>query len=122
MPEAILVVEDNKTQQRLMKILADRLGIDAHIVSNATEALAALSESSYCLVLMDWHLPGMDGLECTKHIRQMDATKGRHTPVVAVTGKGDEALKRCLNGGMDGFLAKPFTIAQFQEVIDRWTV
>lgn len=119
MPDSILVVEDNKTQQRLMKILAERVGVYAHVVSNGAEALAALSADTYGLVLMDWQMPGMDGLQCTEKIREMDATTGRHTPIIAVTAQ-DEGKERCLESGMDGFLAKPFSVEEFKALIERW--
>jgi len=119
----ILVVDDHPTEQMLMRLLADRVGLVAHIVETGREALAALSgDRSYAMVFMDWKLSGdMDGLECTQQIREMEKGRGTRVPVVAVTAKamvGDR--EQCLAAGMDDYLSKPFTLEQFTNMVQRW--
>ena len=119
----VLLVEDNATQQTLMKVLAKRFGLDMRTVWSATQALEALSRENFDLVLMDCQLPGMDGLECTSLIREIDRCYRRRTPVVAVTAaEADGNREHCLRAGMDDFLSKPFTIDEFEQLIQRWLI
>lgn len=117
----VLLVEDNPIQQRISKAYAEKLGIEVHTASNCKEAIAALEKRKYALILMDWRMPEIDGLQCTRTIRDVDAKNGLHTPIVALTAraiKGDR--EKCLAAGMDDYLSKPFTTAQLKEVIGRW--
>ncbi|HEY9789024.1 MAG TPA: response regulator [Candidatus Obscuribacterales bacterium] len=117
----VLLVEDNATQQTLMKVLAKRFGLDMRTVWSAPQALEALNQENFDLILMDWQLPGMDGLQCTSLIREIDRARGRRTPVVAVTAADAEGNREhCLQAGMDDFLSKPFTIEEFEQLIKRW--
>ena len=118
----ILVVEDNVTLQRLIALLADRCGVAADVVSNGTEALRALGGGhSYSMVLMDWVMPDMDGLECTRRIRDGERQHGRHVPIIAMTGNAAaEDRRRCLESGMDDYMSKPFMTEDFRNVLDRW--
>lgn len=120
--QSILIVEDNPTHQRILAILAAQAGITPHVMSSGREALEALRENShFSLVLMDWRLADMDGLECAREIRRRELVSGRRVPIVAVTAHammGDR--ERCLEAGMDDYLSKPFTACQIQQLLNRW--
>jgi len=121
MKPKILIVEDNITQQRIMSVLAERFGLSPEVVGSGTQAVVAIQNQQYQLVFMDWRMPEMDGIECSKKIRELEANSGRHTPIIAVTAQDEEAIVReCLQNGMDGFLSKPFTVEQFGAIIDDW--
>ena len=93
----------------------------AYIVADCEEAVAASTYFCFDVILMDVQLTGESGLSCTKRIREIDTTKGRHTPIIAVTAHamlGDK--ERCLESGMDDYLSKPFTMAELKKKLARW--
>jgi PAS domain S-box-containing protein len=115
----VLVAEDNPVNQRLAVALLQRQGHAATVVGNGGEALAALERQPFDLVLMDVQMPGMDGLEATRRIREKEGA-GPHTPIIAMTAyamKGDR--ERCLAAGMDGYLAKPVHGADLLRAVER---
>ena len=117
----ILVVEDNLTLQRMVHLFAKRRGLTIKAAGSCGDALEAIGQEAFALILMDWTLPDVDGLNCTRMIRQMEALQNKHTPIIAMTGNmmpGDK--ERCLESGMDDFLGKPFTLAEFNALVDRW--
>jgi CheY-like chemotaxis protein len=104
--EAILVVDDNETNVKLVRFLLVKRGYDVRVAANANEALAVLESFVPHLILMDLQLPGMDGLELTRRIKAEPRT--RAVPIVAVTAyamKGDEEKAR--QAGCDGYITKP---------------
>jgi PAS domain S-box-containing protein len=106
----VLVAEDNRINVMLANALLTKMGHRVDTVSNGREALEALAKSTYDFVLMDVHMPEMDGLEATRRIRQAEASGRRktRTPIVALTAstlEGDRQI--CVDAGMDDFLAKP---------------
>jgi len=117
----VLLVEDNPIQQRISKAYAEKLGVEVTAVSNCQEAIDALEKRRYALILMDWRMPEIDGIQCTRSIRDVDAKNALHTPIVALTARAMSGDKeKCLAAGMDDYLAKPFTTAQLREVMARW--
>jgi CheY-like chemotaxis protein/HPt (histidine-containing phosphotransfer) domain-containing protein len=120
----ILVAEDNQVNQEVCRQMLEGLGCRAHMVSNGAQALQALSEASYDLVLMDCQMPELDGYEATRAIREREAeTDGpaRHQIIVALTAHAMEGdRERCLAAGMNDYLSKPFTLRQLQETLARW--
>jgi PAS domain S-box-containing protein len=103
----VLVAEDNPVNQRLAAIQLQKQGHTVALASSGTEALVALERQPVDLVLMDLQMPGMDGLEATRRIRQREGA-GPHIPIIAITAyamKGDR--ERCLAAGMNGYLIKP---------------
>lgn len=117
----VLLVEDNPIQLRISKAYAEKLGVEVHGVSNCVQAIDALEKRKYALILMDWRMPEVDGIQCTRNIRDVDAKNGLHTPIVALTARAMSGDKeKCLAAGMDDYLAKPFTTAQLREVMARW--
>jgi signal transduction histidine kinase len=116
---SILLVEDNPVNQEVARSMLGILGIRPDLAANGNEALEALARKRYDLVLMDCQMPGMDGYEATKILRETE-TNAR-TPVVALTANamaGDS--KQCLAAGMDDYLGKPFTLRQLRDVLKRW--
>ena len=69
----VLLVEDNPIQSRISKAYAERLGVEVHTAANCQEAIQALEKRKYVLILMDWRLPVIDGIQCTRTIRDVDA-------------------------------------------------
>ncbi len=104
----ILLAEDNPVNRKLIVILMKKLGYQVTEVVNGLEAVEAIKEKQFDLVLMDVQMPEMDGLEATRTIRQSEVGSGKHVPVLALTAramKGDQDL--CLAAGMDGYVTKP---------------
>jgi len=115
----VLMVEDNDMSQKLtLKHLAI-LGIDAKLASNGEEALSLLEQHDFDAVLMDIHMPVMNGIEATKHIRQQE--KFATLPIIALSA-GVTQLERnnCMACGMVGFIAKPIDVEQLYAVLELW--
>lgn len=120
----LLVVEDDLTQQKVILVLAERFGFLAVIVGTGEEALKALAACETCFdaVLMDWKMPDMDGLECTKRIRELEKNTGRHTPIIAVTAYAATSDRTaCIEAGMDDYISKPFTMDDFRKILLKWS-
>lgn len=114
----ILVAEDNPINQMLVRGLLEKQGHVPLLVSNGKEAVEAFGREPFDLVLMDVQMPVMDGFEATRRLRELQREMRRHTPIIAMTAhamKGDR--ERCLEMGMDGYLAKPLSAVQLQEAL-----
>jgi signal transduction histidine kinase/CheY-like chemotaxis protein len=105
----VLLVEDNLVNQLVAQSLLERLGAQVVLAGDGEQALMRLSERSFDLVLMDCQMPVLDGLDCTRRWRQIEAREQRpRATVVAMTAASDEqARQQCLAAGMDDFLSKP---------------
>jgi PAS domain S-box-containing protein len=104
----LLVAEDNSVNQKLMRALLQKEGHTLVVVATGTEAVEAARRGRFDAILMDVQMPEMDGLEATARIRDAEAGTGRRVPIIAMTAHamiGDR--ERCLQAGMDGYLAKP---------------
>lgn len=104
----ILLAEDNPVNQRLMQKLLEKAGHFIRVAGNGREALHALEQEKFDLVLMDVQMPEMDGFAATAMIREKERTQGGHLPIIALTAhamQGDR--ERCLAAGMDSYLTKP---------------
>jgi signal transduction histidine kinase/DNA-binding response OmpR family regulator len=118
----ILIAEDIRENQEVLKGLLRTKGYLAEVVSNGREALAALETRSYDVVLMDVQMPEMDGLEATAAIRAKEKISGAHLPVIAVTAYAmPEDRDRCLKAGMDDYLSKPILSQALFDSIERIT-
>ncbi|MCB0040714.1 MAG: response regulator, partial [Caldilinea sp.] len=107
----ILLAEDNAVNQKLALRLLSKHGFDVAVVSTGQQALDALANDRFDLVLMDVQMPELDGLEATRRLRQRERDAGGHIPVIAMTAHammGDR--ERCLAAGMDGYVTKPIQI------------
>jgi PAS domain S-box-containing protein len=115
----ILLAEDNPINQKLTVRLIEKRDHTIVVASNGREALAALEEQSFDLVLMDVQMPEMDGFEATAAIRDREKTTGQHLPIIAMTAhamKGDR--ERCLAAGMDAYVSKPIQVEGLFATID----
>jgi CheY-like chemotaxis protein len=118
----ILLAEDSVINQRVALGLLRRWGHEVDVVANGRDAVQAIAEHDYDLVLMDVHMPDMDGLEATAIVRQKEAETGRRTPIVAMTAsamKGDR--ERFLASGMDEYVSKPFEPDVLRALIESYT-
>ncbi len=117
----ILVAEDNKINQKVARSQLNKLGYTVEIVDNGKEAVKAVKNKSYNLVLMDVQMPEMDGFDATRAIRKMTDSLKKNIPIIAMTAnamKGDR--EKCLDAGMDGYIPKPVKPKNLQEVITEW--
>jgi hypothetical protein len=116
----LLVAEDNPVNQRVIQALLARAGLTCDVVSSGRQAVLAAASRCYALVLMDVHLAELSGHEATALIRALEKP-GEHLPILAMTaGTTPEEWQRCLEAGMDGFLAKPLRTAELQAVLQKW--
>lgn len=116
----ILLAEDNVVNQRLAVSLLEKAGHAVTVANNGNQAVAAVDNGDFDIVLMDVQMPELNGLEATKRIRENDSRKGRHTPIIAMTAhamKGDRDT--CLAAGMDSYLSKPIRAAELFEAIEN---
>ena len=115
----VLIVEDNLVNQQVLSSMVELLGHRAEVVSDGFAALQRVKDAPYDIVLTDLMMPEMDGLETARRLREIE--NGRGAFVVAVTAAARvEDRERCLAAGMDGFLAKPFTIEALRALFARF--
>jgi signal transduction histidine kinase/ActR/RegA family two-component response regulator len=107
----VLLVEDHPVNQRVARLLLERIGLDVALASNGAQALESWRANPFDLVLMDCQMPVMDGLEATRRIRAEESARGaRRVAIVALTADvHSETPERCRTAGMDGFIAKPMS-------------
>jgi PAS domain S-box-containing protein len=118
-PLRILLVEDNVINQRMIKLMLQRMGYQPNVVNNGLEALAILHSKTYDVVLMDVQMPEMDGLTATQRICQEWSANTRPW-IVALTASAMWGERdRCLASGMDDYLSKPIRIKELMEVLKR---
>jgi PAS domain S-box-containing protein len=118
-PLHILLVEDSLINQKLAVALLEGEGHRVTVVHNGRQAIDALDEGRFDLVVMDVQMPEMDGLEATARIRAKQRQHGSRTPILAMTAyalKGDR--QRCLEAGMDGYIAKPIRAEELFDAIE----
>ena len=119
--EPVLVVEDNGLNQKVALLLLERLGMAAEVAKNGLEALQAVQKKHYSIILMDCHMPEMDGFEATVAIRKLEETSGAYTPIIAVTALTTPRDRQlCLEAGMDDYIAKPIEKDVLKAKIDQW--
>ncbi|MFT7669460.1 MAG: two-component system sensor histidine kinase/response regulator [Planctomycetota bacterium] len=117
----ILLVEDNSVNRKLAEKVLSRLGVNFESVVNGREAVEATAAHFYDMVLMDCHMPVMDGYEATGLIRERESEEGGHLPILAITANaltGDRQF--CLDSGMDDYIAKPFNPEDLCNLIEKW--
>jgi CheY-like chemotaxis protein len=120
-PWHVLLVEDNPVNQVVVQAMLAELGATSVLAADGQEALDCLRDEPFDLVLMDVHMPRLDGLAATRALRAAEQHAGRRrVPVLAMTATSEaEDGQACLEAGMDGFLAKPFGLAQLREGLAR---
>ncbi|MFQ5674182.1 MAG: response regulator [Nitrospinales bacterium] len=120
-PFKILLVDDTPMNLVLETKMLSRKGHDVFAVESGREALAAFQEDRFDVVLMDMRMPGMDGLETTRKIRELEsANNTAAVPIIAMTANDMESDKqKCLEAGMDGFISKPLAIREVLSHIEE---
>ncbi len=121
-PLRVLLAEDNPVNQRLAVRLLEKMGHASVVAGNGLEAVAALEDAEFDVVLMDVQMPEMGGIEATAEIRRREAASGGHIPIIALTAhamKGDR--ERCLEAGMDGYLTKPLRPGELAAALATFT-
>jgi diguanylate cyclase (GGDEF)-like protein len=117
----ILVAEDNPTNQMVAGGMLAMNGCHCEFAANGREAIDAVRSGHFDLILMDCSMPEMDGYEATAHIRNIEESLGRHTPIVAMTANTQQGdAEKCLAAGMDDYLAKPITLSELRHKLGRW--
>jgi PAS domain S-box-containing protein len=118
----VLLVEDNVINQQVALGILQISGYSVTVVNNGREALEAHAEGGFDLILMDCHMPEMDGYEATRAIRQREAAaNGKRIPIIALTANAmARDREECLEAGMDDHLSKPFNMLALQELLERW--
>ena len=117
----VLLVEDHAISRQVAAAMIERLGCQVDSVADGRDALAVLDAGPYDVVFMDMQLPGLDGLAATAELRRREARTGRHVPVIALTANAmTDDRQRCLQAGMDDYLAKPLRTRALRQALVRW--
>jgi CheY-like chemotaxis protein len=118
----LLLAEDNLTNQAVALGVLEREGYAVTVVNNGREALEAHANGSFDLILMDCHMPEMDGFEATTKIRERERQSNvKRVPIVALTANAmKQDRDECLNAGMDDHLSKPYGRLQMRDMLNRW--
>jgi len=116
----VLVAEDNEMNMLIMREMLSQAGLKIIEACNGKETLDKYHENSVDLILLDIHMPEMDGFEVTNSIREFEKNISKYTPIVAITA---DALKtdkeKCIRAGMDDYISKPYTNDTVMEVVIR---
>ncbi len=118
----ILLAEDNVINQEVARSMLEETGCEVHIVETGLEAIEAVARGQYDLILMDCHMPEMDGMQATKKIRERESLKPRQTriPIIAITADAQKTIRdQCIEAGMNYYLTKPYTREQLQQILEK---
>ncbi|GEM_PF-988475 len=116
----ILLAEDNITNQQVAVGIVKKLGYEIEVVENGREAVKAIAANKFDLVLMDCQMPEMDGFEATALIRK-ELPGGENIPIIALTAHALKGYReKCLNCGMNDYLAKPFSANDLKKILQKW--
>ena len=117
----VLLVEDNEDNQSLAASMLERLGCEVELVGDGQQALERMQHARFDLVLMDCHMPNLNGYDATREIRRREQAGGKRTTIVALTASVlPEDRARCVEVGMDDYVAKPFSRKDLEDVLERW--
>jgi signal transduction histidine kinase/CheY-like chemotaxis protein/HPt (histidine-containing phosphotransfer) domain-containing protein len=118
----ILIAEDNPVNREVASEALRQLGCQVDMANDGRQAIEGWESNAYDVILMDCHMPNMDGIEAAKIIRVREETDGRaRTPIVALTANArGEDYQNCIAAGMDDYLTKPLTLDELRVALDRW--
>ena len=120
-PLRVLLVEDNSINQAVARKLLTRFGHTVDCADSGVQALKLAADQPYDLIFMDIQMPELDGYSATRELRQREQTTGAHIPIIAMTAHAEpEDRDRCLENGMDDYIAKPIRAQYLRQVIERW--
>jgi CheY-like chemotaxis protein len=121
----VLLVEDNAVNQKLAGKILERMGCSVDTATNGKEAVSMFADLPYNMIFMDCQMPEMDGYEATRKIRNIEtagnSSNGKQVPIIAITAnamRGDR--EKCLEEGMDDYIAKPVDARQIGRALERW--
>jgi CheY-like chemotaxis protein len=115
----VLVAEDNVVNQKVAVKMLERLGVRADVAANGRQALEMFEALPYDLILMDCHMPEIDGYTATVELRRRHPAQ--RVPIVAMTAEAMEGCREtCLSAGMDDYIAKPVKLADLSDALERW--
>jgi len=113
----LLLVEDNKLNQTVVKFSLKRYGYDIVIADNGFEAVEQFKLGQFDFILMDIMMPEMDGLEAARQIRLLE--NGEHTPIIALTADVITATEnKCMEFGMNAHMTKPFEVEKLFNILE----
>ena len=113
----VLVAEDDEVSAKAARIMLEQLGCSVDVATDGAQAVEHFRGRDYDLILMDWQMPLMDGLEATARIRAMP--RGQFTVIVGTTA--EKSHTECLKSGMNDVVPKPFLFEKMRYVLSRWT-
>ncbi|WP_020166507.1 MULTISPECIES: response regulator [Methylotenera] len=117
----ILLVDDNEFNRKVALKQLDKLGCSVTVAIDGHQAFDYYRNTNFDLILMDCHMPIMDGYQATAYIRNVELSTGIHIPIIAMTANamlGDKEI--CLNAGMDDYLSKPILISELSSILLKW--
>ena len=117
----VLIAEDGHVNQLVGARMLEKRGHLVTLASNGQEAVGLFKTNHFDAILMDVHMPGINGYEATAQVRQIEQATGTHIPIIAMTAnamKGDR--ERCLAAGMDAYIAKPLRSAELFPVVEQF--
>ncbi len=118
---AVLVIDDSPINLSVAKKQFHKLAIECETVDNAATALKLLETRSFSIILTDISMPGMNGVEFTRRVRESEKKQGRHTPIIAVTGyTTPEDRSNFLESGIDDVITKPVDVNTLSRTIEKW--
>ena len=122
--QQVLVVEDHPINRQTIQLQLTELGYHALIVEDGIAAMATMEQhrEGICLILLDCHLPGIDGYEVARRIRQQEQEQGlAHMPIIAISASTDEQHQlKCIDSEIDGNLSKPLTLSALRQILGLW--
>ena len=117
---SVLLVEDNRVNQKVALKMLQRFGVEAAVAGNGAEAVEALKTQTFDLIFMDIQMPVMDGVEATRQIRSMGASSAQPTIIALTANTFTEDRERCTMAGMQDFLGKPITLKSVKQCLQKW--
>ena len=118
----ILLAEDNVINQQVTATILHKAGYSVDIACDGYQAVNMWENNEYSLVLMDWHMPGMDGLDATRLIRSKE-TQDKYTNIIALTANATQDQEsQVYDAGMDAYLSKPFQAKQLIKLVDQFII
>lgn len=118
---AVLIVDDNRLNRQIAEALLQPFEMDIDCVSSGKEAISAVQQKDYDLILMDYMMPEMDGIKTMKKIRALPGDKFKKMPMVVLTADtSHESQKKFLAEGFDDFLAKPIDMEEVRTILMKW--
>jgi CheY-like chemotaxis protein len=113
----VLVAEDDVVSAKAVRTMLEQLGCSVDVVSTGLRAVERFRDRDYDLILMDWKMPVLDGIEATAEIRALPG--GLTIPIIGTTSQ--RTYDECLQGGMNEVVPKPFLFEKVRYILSRWT-